>query len=98
MCSSPAVSRRLLLTGANGFVGSHMLRRLVANREDVLAVHNRALDASLQREFGDRVRWVQADLTSGLSAGSMRDVHAVLHLAGYSSTRRRRQRSSGWSE
>jgi nucleoside-diphosphate-sugar epimerase len=86
MCSSPAVSRRLLLTGANGFVGSHVLRRLVANREDVLAVHNRALDASLQREFGDCVRWVQADLTSGLSAGSMRDVHAVLHLAGYSST------------
>jgi nucleoside-diphosphate-sugar epimerase len=85
MSSPRAPRRRLLLTGASGFVGSHVLRRLVASDADVVAVHNRALDPSLQREFADRVRWIRADLTADVPAGLVRDVHAVLHLAGYAS-------------
>ena len=85
MCSSRVPSRRLLLTGASGFVGSHVLRRLVASGADVVAVHNRELDASLRREFADRVHWTRVDLTGDVPAELLRDVHAVLHVAGYAS-------------
>src|ERR1041384_2231003 len=85
MCSSRVPSRRLLLTGASGFVGSHVLRRLVASGADVVAVHNRELNASLRREFADRVHWTRVDLTANVPAELLRDVHAVLHVAGYAS-------------
>lgn len=65
---------RILVTGAGGFVGSHLVRRL-AREHDVIA---------LVREAGDSgdVSWLVHDLTEPLAAAGLPDeVDAVVHLA-----------------
>jgi nucleoside-diphosphate-sugar epimerase len=69
---------RILLTGANGFVGRHTLRALVARGHDVHAV---------ARRRGDRapgVTWHEADLLSGCAVLNAIEPEVLVHLAWYS--------------
>jgi UDP-glucose 4-epimerase len=52
--------QKILVTGASGFVGSHLCRRLVEQGLDVHAVYR--TNSPLQLD-GDAIRWWQADLT-----------------------------------
>src|SRR5438128_4066400 len=72
---------RVFLTGATGFVGSHLLQRLLNENHTV-----RALVRDIQRASSiknDKVEFIQGDVTqgTGLDAG-MKDCDAVIHLVG----------------
>jgi UDP-glucose 4-epimerase len=77
------VARRAVVIGAAGFIGSHLVRHLCEQGQDVVAFTRRSHDADALRSLGAAV--VTGD------AGSLADVRAVLapgdlvfHLAGAS--------------
>lgn len=73
--------RRVLLVGAGGFVGSHLLARLVARGHAVRAVDR---TGAPEREAGfPGVEWIRADVSrEGRVRGLAEDCEVVVHLAG----------------
>ena len=70
----------ILVTGGTGFIGTHLLERLVANREAVRALVRRT---RLPRVLPAGVETVYGDLESGTGiADALRGADAVIHLAG----------------
>jgi UDP-glucose 4-epimerase len=77
---SPPASRRALVTGAAGFIGSALCQRLVASGTEVHGV------SRVTRSPPDGIRWWTADLsTDGAAVGIMREVRpdVVFHLASH---------------
>lgn len=73
--------RRILLTGASGFVGQHMARLLVARGFQVAALQR----GSLGIELPPMVERIYADLADPASLATVpRRWHGVIHLAGAS--------------
>jgi len=72
---------RIFLTGATGFVGGHVLKRLVAEGYSVKALVRDPAKAKLLAS--DQIQLIQGDVAegSGLDEG-MRDCDAVIHLVG----------------
>ena len=72
---------KVFLTGATGFVGSHLLQRLVNENHTVRALVRNIQSASSINS--NNVELVQGDVTqgTGLDAG-MKDCDAVIHLVG----------------
>lgn len=71
----------MLVTGASGFIGSHICRRLLEEGADVHGVSRAARE-------GTGLRWWQADLTDADAAARLvRRIRpdAIYHLAGYAS-------------
>jgi nucleoside-diphosphate-sugar epimerase len=79
--TAPAGVRRVLLTGATGFIGSHCIEPLRRRGYEIVATCNTRVPRPI-----DGVRWVQADL---LDAGALAPLLAeaaathLLHLAWY---------------
>jgi len=76
--------KRVLVTGANGFVGQHLCRRLLEMRKEVSACIREEADSSVFGNAADSLRIQRIpSLGSGadLSKVSL-DVDAVIHLAG----------------
>lgn len=77
----------VLVTGANGFVGSHVVRRLLSSGHSVVGLirgagDGEALVAQLPAEFRGNVRIRIGDITRPETlAPAMADVDAVVHLA-----------------
>lgn len=72
---------RALVTGANGFVGSHLVRHLIASGWDVRAMVRRTSDVTLLEGAGDtRVFGDITDVDSLVEA--VRGVDVVFHVAG----------------
>jgi UDP-glucose 4-epimerase len=72
--------RRALVTGATGFIGSALCRRLVASGTAVHGV------SRVSRSTGDGIRWWQADLSeAGAANRIVRQArpHVVFHLASH---------------
>jgi nucleoside-diphosphate-sugar epimerase len=71
---------RVLLTGANGFVGSHLMDRLRSRKADVRCfVH----PATSTVEAAAEAESVEGDITDGEQVhAAMEDVSTVIHLAG----------------
>ncbi|PYQ02968.1 MAG: NAD-dependent dehydratase, partial [Acidobacteria bacterium] len=70
----------VLVTGARGFLGTHLCPKLVAAGADVVAVSRGA-----QRADGDGIRWRQCDLEDFAQAAKLvRDVQpqVIFHLGG----------------
>jgi NADH dehydrogenase len=72
---------RVFLTGATGFVGKHMLRRLL---DEGHSVHALVRDAKQSGDFPrERVNFFSGDVVSGSGLDSgIKDCEAVIHLVG----------------
>lgn len=85
-------SRTVLVTGATGFVGPHLIRRLVRQGDEVWALVRRRADAGVSKRLfqlglSDLVKVVEGDitnLTSMISAVSQILPDAIFHLAAQS--------------
>jgi nucleoside-diphosphate-sugar epimerase len=81
---------KTIVTGAAGFIGSHLVERLLAQGDDVIGVDNfldnyprRFKENNLASLAGhDNFKFVGADLLSIDLASMLRDVAVVYHLAG----------------
>jgi GDP-4-dehydro-6-deoxy-D-mannose reductase len=71
---------KILVTGANGFVGQHVVRELKAHSYEVIAVGGRGLPSTQPNEDSN----LALDLTQPAEANKIdfTDVAAVIHLAG----------------
>src|SRR5438270_13106392 len=80
-CHVESSPMKVFLTGATGFVGGHLLQRLVNENHTVRALVRNIQSASSINS--NNVELVQGDVTqgSGLDAG-MKDCDAVIHLVG----------------
>lgn len=77
---------RVLITGATGFLGSHLARALLQAGHEVVAAHRSASSRWRLRDVEARLRWVEMDLGEAPSihaAVSGTRPEAVIHCAGY---------------
>jgi UDP-glucose 4-epimerase len=72
------LAERVLVTGAAGFIGSHLVRRLVAEGYEVLALVRPGSDPWRLHEALDHIEVLPAELTSLTSVGRL---DRVFHLA-----------------
>ena len=73
--------KRVLITGANGFLGAWLAKALVARGDDVKCLVRRGSDASALAEISSTI--VEGDVTNPPSlVAAMQGVHTVFHLAG----------------
>jgi NADH dehydrogenase len=70
---------RIFLTGATGFVGGHILQRLLADGHDVVAV---VRGRSAIRPQNDHLHLASGDVVSGAGLDVMQGCDAVIHLVG----------------
>ena len=76
--------KRVVVTGANGFIGQHVCRQLVESRKEVIACIRERADASV---FGDLSGSLRICRMPSLGLGAdlsqiLRNADAVIHLAG----------------
>lgn len=68
---------RVLITGASGFIGSHLCRKLLTQHQVFAVARRRTVD---EGETG--IRWIEADLTRSLDRATLpRNLDAIIHLA-----------------
>ncbi|ELZ22180.1 NAD-dependent epimerase/dehydratase family protein [Natrinema limicola] len=73
-------SRRVLVTGGAGFIGSHLTERLLANGADVTIVDD--LSNGNRDRIPDDADFLEADLTEpDALEGQLEDIDLVFHLA-----------------
>lgn len=79
--ASKDVARRVLLTGASGFIGRHCIRPLIERGFEVVGTYRSSQPSAIEG-----VRWIRADLLEGGAARRLveeeRTTH-LLHLAWY---------------
>jgi nucleoside-diphosphate-sugar epimerase len=76
---------KILVTGASGFVGIHMLDALVSGSRTVIALHNRPLAEHLRDRYKGKVTWRQFDIVNDDLSAVVADIDTVYHLAAYAS-------------
>lgn len=83
---------RSLVTGADGFVGQHLIAALLERGEEVVGAVLRAPPQlnTLSADAADTVEWVALDLRErdAVKANMLSDVDRIFHLAALSSARR----------
>lgn len=52
----------ILVTGANGFVGSYLLKLLVQQSEPIRAIYRKSSNMELVNSIRDKIEWVEGDL------------------------------------
>ena len=82
-------TERIVITGASGFLGSHLSRRLLAEGAEIHAVSRICRESELQG-----IRWWQADLSDAVSTRSLFQQikpGAIFHLSGLATARSDRE-------
>jgi dTDP-L-rhamnose 4-epimerase len=78
------VSRRILVTGGAGFVGTHLVAHLVGRGDDVVVLDSLESQVHLGNEptFPEGVQFIHGDVGDPVSANrALQGVDAVVHLA-----------------
>lgn len=71
----------ILVSGASGFLGSRLVKRLAADGREIVALTRRPVPENLQSD--SRIRWLTRDIAlDGLDVSGLPDIDAVVHLAG----------------
>lgn len=79
----------ILVTGGAGFIGSHLVQRLIASGHEVRVVDNLATGRATNLEGIRGVDLIEADIRSGAAVrAAMAGVDAVFHVAGLPSVAR----------
>ena len=79
---------RVFLTGATGFIGSHVAEALVAGRHEVTCLVRRRSSRWRLSEVGGKLRYEIGDVEApGKPASVLREHDAVIHLAAYGVSR-----------
>jgi nucleoside-diphosphate-sugar epimerase len=78
-------NKKVLVTGANGFVGSALLEKLVAEGScaQIIALHRSELAKGMNQRFGDSVQWLKADITVSDLTDVVTNIDIIFHLAAY---------------
>ena len=72
----------IAVTGANGLLGSVIVRMLLHHQEQFLAIKRKHSDISLLQDVNDRITWFDADLLDVVSLNeALRNVTHVIHTA-----------------
>src|SRR3954471_18946615 len=77
------MSRRILVTGGAGFIGSHLARALLADGWEVEIADD--LSTGSEANLADGAAFHRVDLARPGALDGLRRVHAIAHLAGQSS-------------
>jgi nucleoside-diphosphate-sugar epimerase len=70
---------RILITGASGFVGTHLLPDLLEDGAQIVALHHRSTSQELPARSS--LTWVRSDLTTDSPTPLLAGIDAVIHLA-----------------
>ena len=72
----------IAVTGANGLLGSFLVRRLLAQQEPFVAIARKDSDRSLLADVADKVTWREADVRDEVAlAEALQGVTHVIHAA-----------------
>lgn len=72
----------IAVTGANGLLGSYIVRKLIASNQSVIALKRPGSDISLLNDVGDQITWRNADVLDPVSLHeSLKNVTGVIHAA-----------------
>ena len=77
------VNKKILVTGATGFIGSRLVIKLASTADDVAILVRRSSDLSSLSEVLDRIRIIHGDITDKASLpAAMQGIDHVYHSAG----------------
>lgn len=72
----------IAVTGANGLLGNQIVRILLENGEQVVALKRKNSDLSLLSDIADKIKWQEGDVTDEVSLlEGFKGVDAVIHAA-----------------
>ena len=81
----------IAVTGANGLLGSFIIRQLIADEKSFVALKRKNSDTSLLADVADKVQWRDADVLDVFSLeDAMEGVTQVIHTAAIVSFNSRR--------
>ncbi|HMG91510.1 MAG TPA: NAD-dependent epimerase/dehydratase family protein [Chryseolinea sp.] len=83
----------IAVTGANGLLGSYVVRTLLRHKEPFLAIKRKDSDISLLHDVNEDIKWYDADLLDVVSLNeALKNVTHVIHTAAVVSYNPRRAR------
>jgi dihydroflavonol-4-reductase len=72
----------IAVTGANGLLGSYIVRRLIAEQKEFVALKRSNSDLSLLSDVASKIKWIDADVTNPVTLEeAFADVTQVIHAA-----------------
>jgi len=73
---------KVLITGANGLVGSFICRQLLQEDHNIRATKRNSSDLSMLEDIQDKIEWVESDLTESIFWDEhLSGINAVIHCA-----------------
>jgi dihydroflavonol-4-reductase len=74
----------ILVTGANGLLGSYLVRQLIDNGEKVRGLKRVKSDLTLLGDYATRMEWVEGDVTDIFSLEeAMKGIEKIYHCAAF---------------
>ena len=74
----------IAVTGANGLLGSYMVRKLCDTNTPFIAIKRKGSDTSLLNDLKEKITWREADVTDSVSLQeALVDITGVIHTAAF---------------
>lgn len=75
-------NKNILVTGGNGFIGSHIVDRLINDGHNVIVIDNQSSDASDKHYYNEKASYYNEDITDYNKIKSLfKNIDIVFHLA-----------------